>query len=176
MKIIEFYREGNQWYADVPEHTKEDNQMVLGADKFLDAVSLAACYNMNRILIAVSTDNASQEFMAKLVRKKHDEEGATYVVTGKLAKDMGFEGAELWLCNVAHTVLGEHPESIYIHDILDSPDLSKEIDRKVKGHAILRRMGLEMPEKNPRRYNDEEYQKLEKMYEIAYWQLHGYVS
>lgn len=39
--------------------------------------------------------------------------GATY-----LAKVKGrFMVRPAWLCNVTHTVLGEHPKTIYIHSI-----------------------------------------------------------
>ena len=37
---LSFYKEQERWYADIPEVSKEDNEMVLGADIFLDKVSL----------------------------------------------------------------------------------------------------------------------------------------
>ena len=39
-------------------------------------------------------------------------------LAGPLAERYGAAGFELWICNVTHDVLGEHPESIYIHDIV----------------------------------------------------------
>ena len=178
MKSIDFYKEDGQWYADVPQHTKEENEMVFGADKFLDAVSLLFCNGKNRITIFVSDNNRAQEskFIGKLIRKKHDENGATYIVTGEVVDELGVSGFELWLCNVVHTVFGEHPESIYIHDIFAEEDISHELDLKSKGYRILREMGLEFPKQNWDRYDDEEYQKLWKMYEKAYWELHKYVT
>ena len=38
-KEIRFYRSGTEWFADVPQHTKAENQMVAGADTLLDEVS-----------------------------------------------------------------------------------------------------------------------------------------
>ena len=39
-------------------------------------------------------------------------------LAGPLAERYGAAGFELWICNVTHDVLGEHPESIYIHEIV----------------------------------------------------------
>ena len=42
-KSVRFFKvnEGPQagWYADVPNHTLEDNEMVAGSDEFLEAVN-----------------------------------------------------------------------------------------------------------------------------------------
>ncbi len=61
IKTIRFFRLDNDykagWYADVPNHTLAENEMVAGS-------------------------------------------------------------YELWICNVTHDVLGEHPRSIYIHAIV----------------------------------------------------------
>lgn len=53
-------------------------------------------------------------FMAKLVMRSHNQWD---VLTGPIARQYGAEGLELWICNVTHDVLGEHPKSIYIQDI-----------------------------------------------------------
>jgi hypothetical protein len=49
--------------------------------------------------------------------KLHDEYGADYILAGPLAERLGAVGSELWICNVTHDVLGDHPEAIYIHEI-----------------------------------------------------------
>ena len=36
---IKFYKENGKWYADVPTMSKEDNEMVFGADIFLETIS-----------------------------------------------------------------------------------------------------------------------------------------
>ena len=96
LKTIRFFKiaEGPQsgWYADVPNHTLEENQMVSGSDLFLEAVD-------------------------KLIMKAHNQHGATYILAGPLAERYCAVGFELWICNVTHDVLGEHPKSIYIHNI-----------------------------------------------------------
>ena len=117
MKRIAFYKDGDEWFADVPEYSREDNQMVAGADTFLDLLSTKLLDNDFVVAMNVSDDNETGNYIIKLVRKSHDDDGATYVVTGQLATDLGIFGEEIWLCNVMHTVMGCHPESIYIHSI-----------------------------------------------------------
>lgn len=48
---------------------------------------------------------------AVLTRIEHDSCGATYRVESSLATDL------VWICNVTHDVLGEHPHKIYINSI-----------------------------------------------------------
>ena len=38
-KKVRFFKQDNKWYADIPNHTLEDNEMVMGADIALDYVS-----------------------------------------------------------------------------------------------------------------------------------------
>ena len=35
-KIVRFFKQDNKWYADIPNHTLEDNEMVMGADIALE--------------------------------------------------------------------------------------------------------------------------------------------
>mgnify|MGYP003305990431 CR=1 FL=1 len=37
---LEFYKEDGRWYANVPTMPKEENEMVFGADTFLEKVSM----------------------------------------------------------------------------------------------------------------------------------------
>ena len=120
LKTIRFFKitEGQQkgWYADVPNHTLEENQMVYGSDLFLEAVDrLNGC--RNDVNVTISDNNEVGEFVLKLIMKAHNQHGATYILTGPLAEKYGAVGFELWICNVTHDVLGEHPRSIYIHKI-----------------------------------------------------------
>ena len=147
MKRIAFYKDGNEWFADVPEHSREDNQMVAGADTFLDLLSRKLLDNGFVVAMNVSDDNETGNYIIKLVRKSHDDDGATYVVTGRLATNLGVLGEEIWLCNVMHTVMGEHPESIYIHsidrDISDnSSSLMNELNAKAYAEERMRSEGL----------------------------------
>ena len=120
MKTIRFYKIGEGpragWYADVPDHTLEENEMVSGSDTFLEEAD-ALLGGRGEVLITVSDDNSPGSFVAKLIRKAHNQYGATYILTGPLASKYDAVGFELWICNVTHDVLGEHPRSIYIHSI-----------------------------------------------------------
>ncbi len=104
------------WYADVPNHTLEENEMVSGSDIFLEGVN-ALKGGPGEVFITVSDDNTDGTFIAKLIMKAHNQWGATYILTGPMAQQYDAVGFELWICNVTHDVLGEHPRSIYIHDI-----------------------------------------------------------
>ena len=121
-KTIRFYKvsEGVNagWYADVPGRTMEENEMVAGADEFLEQVdSVLGGKGEVRVTVSDSYDVSEDSFIAKLCRKAHDSEGATYVLTGPIADQYDAVGFELWISNVTHDVLGEHPASIYIFDI-----------------------------------------------------------
>lgn len=121
-KTIRFFRidEGMNkgWYADVPGHALEDNEMVAGADTFLEEVD-KVLGGRGEVTLSVSDscDVSSSPFIAKLCMKSHDSEGASYVLTGPIAEQYDAVGFELWICNVTHDVMGEHPECIYIFDI-----------------------------------------------------------
>ena len=76
--------------------------MVEGADTFLDFITTDGMY----VNMMVDTQEHSDWNVLNLV--DHDEVGGTYQV-------QGVEGfyQDVWLCNVVHEVLGEHPEIIY---------------------------------------------------------------
>ena len=120
LKTIRFFKinEGPEtgWYADVPNHTLAENEMVAGSDIFLEEVDkMTDCDG--EVHITCSDNNEPGSFMAKLLMKNHNQYGATYILTGPLAEKHDAVGYELWICNVTHDVLGEHPRSIYIHEI-----------------------------------------------------------
>ena len=120
MKTIRFYKNSdgpqNGWYADIPNHTLEDNEMVAGSDTFLEEVN-SLLDGHGEVNITVSDDNSTNGIIAKLIMKSHDDCGAEYILTGPLAQQYDAVGFELWICNVTHDVFGEHPKSIYIHEI-----------------------------------------------------------
>ena len=86
-----FFKLNSRWYADVPNHTLEENEMVCGSDTLLE-------------------EPCDFPF-AILTRIEHDSCGATYKVESSLDTDL------VWICNVTHDVLGEHPDKIYINSI-----------------------------------------------------------
>ena len=102
MKIL-FYKEANRWYADIPNISKEDCEMVLGADSLLDRLSLG--YDKVEVEFA-DIDSDSSIYRYHLT--EHDEYGGVYT-----------DGNEtFWLCNVTHDVFGEHPNMLYINKIM----------------------------------------------------------
>lgn len=106
------------WYADVPNHTLAENQMVSGSDTFLEEVDkILGGRGEVTIRVSDACDTSAAPFIAKLSMRSHNQWGATYVLGGPLARQYDAEGFELWICNVTHDVLGEHPRCIYIHDI-----------------------------------------------------------
>ena len=38
-KYLEFFKLNGSWYADIPENTLEENEMLLGSDEFLEKVN-----------------------------------------------------------------------------------------------------------------------------------------
>ena len=119
-KTIRFFKisEGPDrgWYADVPGHTLAENQMVSGSDVFLEVVDYMTGGD-GEVRLTVSDDNAPGKCLVKLRRTSHDGDGASYSLSGPLPKRFGATGTEVWICNVTHDVLGEHPETIYVHEI-----------------------------------------------------------
>ena len=113
---IKFFKQDGCWYADVPGHTLAENQMVSGADTFLESIN-SIIGKDGTVNITVSDNNEPNSFMAKLVMRSHNQWGATYVLTGPVAEQYNAAGFQLWICNVTHDVLGEHPRAIYVHDV-----------------------------------------------------------
>ena len=104
---LRFFKLNDRWYADVPGHTLEENEMVYGSDDFLNA-----CDKGSGNVIIEMSDRSSGKEICTLRMIEHDDCGATYSVNGV---DLGVP--VLWICNVTHDVLGEHPEVIYINAI-----------------------------------------------------------
>lgn len=103
-----FFKLNSRWYADVPDHTLEENEMVCGADSLLDEIS--KFLNSPEVTLDLDTEAADFPF-AILTQVEHDRDGATYKVESSLTTEL------VWICNVTHDVLGEHPKKIYINSI-----------------------------------------------------------
>ena len=110
-KVVRFFKQDNKWYADIPNHTLEENEMVLGADDALETLS----EGHDNIEITVSDEITSEEPLFVFNRVSHDDEGAEYVTIN--TNDI-LNIPSMWLCNVAHDVFGEHPQVIYINKIV----------------------------------------------------------
>lgn len=101
-KTIEFFKQDHLWYADVPNRTLEENEMVEGADTLLEFFS----DDHNRLALTISTE-PNPESIIHLQMIEHNAYGATYMVNSDPEETV-------WLCNVTHDVLEEHPENLYI--------------------------------------------------------------
>ena len=117
-KVIRFFKQDGKWYADVPNHTLEENEMVMGSDIALDYFSKGK----DEIKLTVSDEYPGWNVPLTFYRTAHDDEGATYEVDGILTMEFleavgkafcGYK-PEIWICNVTHDVFGEHPEKIYL--------------------------------------------------------------
>ena len=102
---LRFYKENERWYADIPNVSKEDNEMVFGSDIFLEKIS----NGKTQIEIEFTIDYPGN-FIYGFSLIDHDEYGATY--QSKINKE-----ETIWLCNVAHEIFIEHPMEIFITDI-----------------------------------------------------------
>lgn len=113
---LEFFKQNGIWYADIPENTLEENEMLLGSDEFLTIV-VGDC---NRIAMDLSTDD-EDTYLVKMVLDTHDDMGGEYILSGKLIDKFENENVLMpmtaWICNATHTVFGEHPDVIYILNI-----------------------------------------------------------
>jgi hypothetical protein len=105
---LKFFKLQSRWYADVPNHTLEENEMVCGADSLLEEISQF----LNSPEVTLDLDINPSDFpFATLIQIEHDDCGATYRVQSPFNTNL------VWICNVTHDVLGEHPDRIYINSI-----------------------------------------------------------
>lgn len=104
--LLEFYKKDDRWFADVPSHTEEENEMVSGADTLLEYLSNGK-----------NTVNINIDFLPgkhhdiTFFQLKHDNNGAVYQIE---SDDPIINGHTAWICNVTHDVLGEHPPYFFI--------------------------------------------------------------
>ncbi len=126
---LKFFKQDGRWYADVPEHSLEDNEMVLGADEMCELLSKGKdSFEVEMESGFILNIDEPKQCLLKLTRLKHDDDGATYSLSGYLFNEImdavvSEDAAPIltvWLCNVTHTVFGEHPEVIWITKIVVS--------------------------------------------------------
>lgn len=101
---VRFYKENGNWYADIPNHTKEENEMVMGSDMALDFIAK----DKNEVTLTLS-DEQTYDYLVHFNMTEHDEDGAYYQACGDY--DLLYP---IWICNVTHDIFGEHPEDLYI--------------------------------------------------------------
>ena len=120
-KVVRFFKQDNKWYADVPNHTLEENEMVMGADIALEYLA----EGRTELFITLTDEYPGWNAPLVLTRKEYDETGAYYDLSGILFMDFmitygkEFIGIkpQVWICNVTLDVFGEFPECIYITKI-----------------------------------------------------------
>ncbi len=117
MKELNFTKENNKWYIDLPEWegSKEDLQMVLGADDMLDVLSEGE----DSVSIVADEESFDGAMLLSLVRETPElDQGAEYVlreVNGEIINH------SVWLCDVTKFVYGGFPEKLYLKRSKDYP-------------------------------------------------------
>ena len=126
MLELRFFKDGDGWFADVPEHTQSENRMVMGADALIDRFAEGAPEVTMRFRTVEPPSGHGPrgkngellEPIFKMHRIEHDPFGASYLVTGLTRLPL-----PAWICNVTETVLGEHPKNIFVYEVTQG-DLS----------------------------------------------------
>ena len=115
---LRFFKQDNKWYADIPNHTLDENEMVMGADTVLDLIA----DNKDEVILTLS-DEDNKHSMLTMTIKEYDSEGAYYTISGFLynkfldlfdldSSSVSFDITnEVWVCNVTHDV---YPNNIYV--------------------------------------------------------------
>lgn len=106
MNIFKFEKENNgRWYVVLPDWTgsKEDLEMVRGADTMLDIIAQGDF----EVYVTISEKEfTSSKFMLSYIQDR--EGGADYLLTSDLYQ------FEVWLCEVTKFVFGYLPKRLYI--------------------------------------------------------------
>ena len=121
---LRFFKQDNKWYADVPNHTLDENEMVMGSDTVLDLIA----DNKDEVILTLS-DEDDKHSMLTMTIKEHDSEGAYYTISGFLynkfldlfdldSSSVSFDITnEIWVCNVTHDVFDTYPNNIYVLNV-----------------------------------------------------------
>ena len=103
MKELNFYKDTDKkWYIDLPDWkgSKEDLEMVFGADDMLDVLS----NGNNKVSLNVSEEFFNGALKIDFIRLATEvNDGAFYDANG----------LEIWLCDVTKYVFGYFPKVIY---------------------------------------------------------------
>ena len=109
MKELRFVKENGRWYIDIPEWegTKEELEMVSGADDLLDYFAKGK----DSIVLEVGEtyDHITKmEGSIMLTKQKDLDNGADYTVINN------HDIPKIWLCDVTKYVYGYMPKELYI--------------------------------------------------------------
>ena len=92
MKTLRFFRQDNKWYADVPNHTLEENEMVFGSDVMLEI--LASGRESVTLKLSDNFEDDYEKPIMALHCKEHDNDGAFYSVEVLTTLFTGSRGRE----------------------------------------------------------------------------------
>lgn len=107
MNLI-FYKE-DTWYADVPGVSKEECEMVQGAEVMLDVIAQGEA----RVLLKLTADVPENE--ATLIKVDETEDGgANYIFKKWIGISYDYP---IWLCRVTQSVFGDHPNTFKIQKL-----------------------------------------------------------
>lgn len=110
MEKYRFYKEGNNWYVDLPNWTgaKSDLLMIGGADDMLDILS----NNGTQVLVLISrTDFEGASLLEFKAPATDMGEGAYYMLNEYEGKTLNLS---VFLCDVTLFVFGEFPKQLFI--------------------------------------------------------------
>lgn len=107
---LRLLKDDHGWYADVPSHTRSENAMVSGADKLCDLMAGGG----NELIVRFRTvKDPNRKALCTLVRFTHiTGVGATYLANG-----LSIIPFPVYLCDVTHNIVGEHPRRIWVYSI-----------------------------------------------------------
>ena len=108
---IEFYKKDDRWYANIPDHTEDENEMIDGSDNLLEQLAVG-----DKLVLYVG-DEYNDNYLIKFALTVHDWDGAEYLMSGPYLDENDINGFTIWICNVTHDVFGEHPNVFYIYEI-----------------------------------------------------------
>ena len=105
MYNFKFELEKGKWYIVLPEWkgTKEELEMVCGADTMLDIMSQGEDF-----VFATISEEDFDNYTFKLTYSSDSSGGAYYNLVSK------FNSFEVWLCHVTKFVFGYLPKELYI--------------------------------------------------------------
>lgn len=111
-RILRFYKETNKWYVDLPDWiesggTKEDCEMVIGADEWLDQLSKGS----ENITLRVSDDVILDSKLTLLAPEDLPQELVDLDLGGGFYQTD--TGHTMWLCDVTIFVFYKMPNEIY---------------------------------------------------------------
>jgi len=102
--------ESNRWFVDLPTWTgpKDDLEMVMGADTFLDILSEAE----SSVTLNMSTSEYPNSELLVYLNEEYD--GAFYHLESYSSIEFNLD---IWLCHVTKFVFGDFPTIIYFNKI-----------------------------------------------------------